>query len=431
MAPILITLTAKIINPFTIQPEITAAKFINVTLASFTLIAVYLLLCTIVSPLHSFLLTSLVATNQINLLYSVDVTNEIIYTFFLAFSLLLYQYQKKPFIYLLFGLLFLLRYESIVIPISVFIVEHYFKKPSLKLKNILFSFIPIFLWLIILNFHSRVGNSILGNAYIEEMINGLKNLPNTTVFSALIEIITFNPSFPSFMNNVFSLITIILCFYRITSSETKPIEKIVYLIFAFHLLFIFIFPNFAIRYYVPIIWILYFILSNHKSKIISFTVLLCLILYNFGRINIPTEYSKPKDMLEYRLASNWLNKTQFDKPTIVLIYEPHILRYYVSNINIFVPYDVETPFELCQEEITCICQNFLSTTSYKNILVITSGYSSSDYFMNNDKFTPILHHIKVFNDKIYQKNPYFAFVAQIVSDDGNNWANIWQYIPTK
>jgi len=430
LAPILITLTAKIIDPFTVHHEITAAKFINVTLASLTLIIVYLLLCTIVSPLHSFLLTSLVATNQINLLYSVDVTNEIIYTFFLAFSLLLYQYQKKPFVYLLFGLLFLLRYESIVIPISVFIVEHYFKKPPLKLKNILFSFIPIFLWLVILNFHSRVGNSILGNAYIEEIFNGLKKLPNTTVFSSLVEIVTFNYSFPCFLNQMFTLISMALCFYGIVNPKTKNIEKIIYLIFAFHLLFIFIFPNFAIRYYVPIIWVLYLILSNHQSKIISFTVLLCFLFYNLGRVDVPSEYSRPKDMVEYRLAADWLNKNNFDKQAIILVYQPHILRYYITNQNVFLPYDFEIPFQKCKENVICICNSLLSKNpTDTNIYIITSAYSTNDYTFSHDKFTPILHHIGVFNNRIYQKNPDFAFVTQIVSDDGNNWANIWQYVP--
>lgn len=433
LAPIMITSLAKILSSFVIYPEIAAVKLINITLSSLTLVAIYILVSPIISPLFSFLLVLLVATNQINLLYSVDVTNEIIYSFFLTLSLILYYYRKKPYVYLLFGLLFLLRYESVVIPISVFIIEHYSKRPSLKLKNILFSFIPIFLWLIVLNFHSRIGNSILGNAYIEEIFNGLKKLPNLLNYYSLIDLITFESSYPlQNQNQFFSFVVLCLSTYGIINQKSKPIQKIIYLAFFLHQLFLFAFPNFAIRYNTPMIWILYLILSNHKSKYISFAVLVCLLGYNIARIDVPSSYSHPNDMKEYRLVADWLNKTKFQKPTTVLIYEPHILRYYVIKKEVYVPYDSETPFQKCKEDIICICESLLNKNhTDTNIYVITSAYSTNDYSFSHDKFTPILHHIGVFNDKIYQKNPDFTFVTQIMSDDGNNWANVWQYIPAK
>lgn len=430
----MITSLAKVLSSFVIYPEIAAVKLINITLSSLTLITIYILISSIISPLFSFLLVLLVATNQINLLYSVDVTNEIIYSFFLTLSLIIYHYKKKSYVYLLFGLLFLLRYESIVIPISVFIVEHYSKKPSLKLKNILFSFIPIFLWLVILNFHSRVGNSILGNAYIEEIFNGLKKLPNLLNYYSLIDLITFESSYPlQNQNQFFSFVILTLTAYGIVNPKSKPIQKIIYFVFFLHQLFLFAFPNFAIRYNTPMIWILYLILCNHKSKFISFAVLVCLLGYNISRVDIPSSYSHPNDMKEYRLVADWLNKEKFQKPVTVLIYEPHILRYYVINKEVYVPYDSETPFESCKDDITCISYNFLQQTGINHdVFVITNYYSSNHNFTANDKFTPILHHINTFDENKVKENNHFKHIKNITSENSpNNWANIWQYIPTK
>ena len=128
------------------QQEITVQK---------RMINIYLLI-SIMSPLFAFLLTVLVSTNQIYILYGLGVTNEITYAFFLTLSLVLYHRSKRPFVYLLFGLLFLLRYESIVIPISVFAVEYFSKKGLINTKNILLAFVPIILWLLIRNNNEMV-----------------------------------------------------------------------------------------------------------------------------------------------------------------------------------------------------------------------------------------------------------------------------------
>ncbi|MFA5025576.1 MAG: hypothetical protein WC503_03665 [Candidatus Shapirobacteria bacterium] len=361
-----------------------------------------------------------------------DVTNEVIYVFFLTLSLILYHYSKKPFVYLFFGLLFLLRYESVVIPISVFIVEYYSKKPTIKIKNVLFSFIPIIIWLIVLNFHSRIGNSILGNAYIQEIFNGFKNIPNLSFFTHLIEIITFDSTYPNYQNTIFYLITIGLCLYGIANPKSKSLTKIIYLIYILNFLFISIFPNFAIRYYVPVIWITYFILANHKSRVFSFTILFCLLYHNLTRINIPTNHSRPRDMMEYRLVADWLNKYKSEKLAIIIVYESHILKYFVTNKNVFVPFDSETPFQECQEDIVCICHTLLTNINPKaDVFVITTAYSSNNSFFANDQFTPTLHHVDIFKSKNFQGNSNFKYFTSVTSEDRNNWANFWQYIPSK
>ncbi len=435
VGPIMITSLARLMPSKVPYPEIEAAHLINITLASLTLVIVYLLLSTLVPHLSAFILTVLLATNQINILYSLDVTNEVIYSFFLTLSLLLYSRFKKSFVYIFFGLLFLIRYESIVVPISIFIIEHYTQKRSLKIKHILSSFIPIVIWLVILNFHSRTGNNLLGNAYFEEIYNGLTKLPNVLSFFSLIDIITFNSSLvTSNLNQIFFLITIALCFYGITNKNSKPILKIIYLIFGLHLLFFCIFPNFAVRYYIPLIWIVYLILANQKSEIISLSILSCLLAYNLAHLDVPSSYYRPYDMDEYRLVADWLNQKQFDKETIVLIYEPYILSYYVTNPHAnAIRFKDDFPFGVCKDNIICVSQTlFDQANGNKDVLVVTTTTSSDDLSLVNDKFTPILHHIKTFNDKnISNKKDHFQYLTTLYSTKSRHWANIWSFTPNK
>lgn len=424
----MISSLAKIISPFTVYPEIAAAHFINISLATLTIICIYLLVSNLISPFFAFILCTLVVTNQINIVYSLDVTNEIIYTFFLSLSLLLYHYQKKSFSYLLFALLFFIRYESIIVPISVFIIEYYSKKPKLKLKNILLSFTPIIIWLFILNFHGKIGASLFDNAYLEEIINGLKRLPNTSALIALIEIITANGYQVILMSQIFFLITSILCFIGIVDTKAKATLRIIYLVFIFHLLSLFIFPNFSIRYLIPTLWILYLILANQKSKIISYTVMFCFLTYNIARINIPTEYYHNREMLEYKLIANWLNQTKFDKKTSVLIYEPHILKYYVKNDKIDVKFDYETPFKICNEKLDCICESIRSNSN-SDVLVITTTRSDKDQYNPYDVFTAKLHHARTFDWANVGKNPKYQQVKYL--EDVDHYATIFKYNPQK
>lgn len=425
----MITSLAKIISPLTTYPEIVAVHIINITSATLTLICIYLLISKLISPFFAFLLTVLVATNQINVVYSLDVNNEIIYTFFLVLSLLLYHHQKKSLTYLLFGLLFFLRYESIAIPISVFIIEYYSKKPKLKTKNILLTFIPIIFWLIILNFHGKVGASLFDNAYLEEILNGLKRLPNTSAFTALIEIITANGYQLILSSQIFFLITLILSFIGIINTNLKPIIRIAYLIFIFHLLFLFAFPNFSIRYLIPVLWILYLIIANQKSKIISYLIVFCLLTYNIARINIPTEYYHNQDMLEYKLMAKWLNQTQFDKKTIVIVYEPHIIKYYINNPQVDIKFDYETPFETCQENLDCICNFFYSQNSKPNVLVVITTLSEKSLYSASDPFTAKLHHVKTFKWENIGNKPNYQQINYL--ENGDHYANIFKYNPEK
>ena len=424
----MITSLARVISPYFPYPEIVAANLINITLSSLSLIIVYLLTSPLISPFFAFSLALLVATNQINQLYSAGITNDVTYVFFLLFSLYLYLNTKGSFRYLFFGLLFLLRYESIVIPIAIFLVEYTNSRHLLKFKNICLSFIPILIWFLILHFHSR-GNSLIDNAYIEEMMNGLTNIPNTLVYSSLIELITFDQNHTTLKYSLFFLIVIFGLLLRTLSiPRTKPVINIIYLIFTFHLTFLSLFPNFAIRYSLPIIWIVYFVIIYHPSRLITTTITLSLLVYNFARINLPSNYSHPSDMQEYRLLANWLNLTKFDRPTTVLIYESHILRYFVNNSSVHIPYDFETPFADCQDEVGCLPDKLSKNNNQvSDVLVVSTIYNQNQINYATDRFTAQLHHVNALDFNTIIKNPKFKHLNTLVLDD--NWAQVFKYTP--
>lgn len=443
LAPIMICLSSKLF-PNIEYPELFSAHLINIILASLTIFNVFLLLYKY-SPLTSIATILLLATNKLNIVYSLNVTNEIIYAYFLTLVLLLYQKKHYQVSYFLSGLLFLLRYESIIVPISIFLIEYFFNKKQFKLKNVFIAFTPILIWLIILNFHS-LGNTIIQNAYIVEILNGRKNIPNTNVFNSLIEIFVFEPvsyiffnlfnpknysELPSTIaNNLFLIIFVPICLMKIIKKGHDFNLKIFSLILIFHLIFLSIFPNFSIRYLIPIIWIFYFLIAGIKNKIFKTILIILLITFNLKSFNRISIYDKPKEKYEYRLTAEWLNNQSFDKKTIVFIYDPPLIDYFLHNSQISIDYSVYTQnpniFVKCQDQINCVINNsFQKEFQY---YVISTNTSSKEENNNSDKFTEInLHHVKAFQDGTLSKNDKLKLVTTI--GDIDNWAKIYQFFP--
>jgi len=428
--PIMLTIVAKTITPQAVYPEITAAHLINITSVSLTIIFVYLIAQQIYSPLASFSLSLLLATNQIYLLFGVDVTNEIAYSFFLVLGIFLYTRTKHPLVYLYFGLLFLLRYEALALPLSIFFIEYlYSPKNTFKVKNVLISFSPILILLVILHFHSK-GVAITDNAYIEEIKFGLSRLPNLESIRSLVEIITGDQFYQPVLYIISSASILGLVFYQTTRAHVPNLIRILGLVFTFHLCFLYVFPNFYVRYYVPIIWIVYLLLTYHKSILIRLTLFVCLLGYNLSRLDVASNFSHPEDMKEYRLLASWLNETKFEKPTIVIVFEPHILRYFVKNSQVDVKYDSETPFKSCQDKIDCLAKTLQDNSKNSaDVLVVTSSYPQDQLTGASDPFTASLHHVGTFDYNSVSVNKNFKYLHTVV--DGPHWANIFKYNPTQ
>lgn len=447
-APFLICLVAKIFKQVE-YPELFSAYVINFIASTLVLFNVFLLLKKR-SPVLSLVTVFLLATNKIYFLTSLNLTNEIIYCYFLTLTLLFYQKKYFKTAYLMSGLLFLIRYESVVVQFSIFIVEFFYNRKQFKIKNILISFTPVIIWLIILNFHSY-GNSILQNTYITEIYYGLKNIPNLNVFQSLSDIILFNPFidfiYPLFgdnkynlflSNSIYLIIPIaLLVFFSLNFFKNKNsnLEKIIYLILILDLLFITSFPQFCIRYLVPIIWIVYFLIINRNNNKLRIMILTSLLVFNLSQINQKSTYDIP-DGFEYRYTADWLNKQNFTQPTKILIYDPIIIYYYVHNnkiidFNSYEYHNIPNIFNQCQNNMTCVTKKlYQKEPNPSSIYIITTSYSSQPVENFPDQETVKMHHMEAFRNfpTSLEKDNY-----QLVETLGDQqyWVKIYKYTPPK
>lgn len=448
-APFLICLVAKIFS-HTEYPELFSAYTLNFVASTLILFNVFSLLEK-KSPLLSLTTVFLLATNKIYFLTSLNLTNEIIYGYFLTLTLLLYQKKSFPVAYLLSGLLFLIRYESLVFPISLFVVEFFYHKTQFKIKNVFLTLTPIILWLIILNFHSY-GTSILQNTYFFEISQGIHNIPNLNVFKSLIDIILFNPlinfTYPLFgysqynlffSNHTYLVFTTIIFILFLTSflkKKTSHTEKIIYLTLIFHLLFITVFPQFCLRYLTPLIWMIYFLIINRRHKKIKLLIIVLLVIFNLSQINHLSIHDVP-DGFEYRYTADWLNQQNFSLPTRVLIYDPIIIDYYVNNDRVIIDFNsyeydnVPNIYNQCQDDMACVVQKlYQKDLSFSQIYIVTTSYSSLPPENFSDQEAIKMHHLAAFrNFPSPQETSNYRLIDTI--GDQQYWVKIYQYIPTK
>lgn len=447
--PFLICFVAKIFKQVE-YPELFSAYAINFIASTLILLNIFLLLKK-KSLLLSLITVFLLATNKIYFLTSINLTNEIVYGFFLTLTLLFYQKKKYNIAYLLSGLLFLIRYESIVFQISVFIVEFFYNKKQFKIKNIIIAFTPVIIWLIILNFHS-VGNSILQNAYFSEIYHGIKNIPNLSVFKSLTDIIMFNPFstfsyrlfgenkynifFSNTINIVIPLIILSLLVLTFFRKKSTNINKIIYLTLFLQLIFIAAFPQFCIRYLASIIWIIYFLIIDRSNKKIKVLVIISLLIFNISQINNRSVHDAP-DGFEYRYTIDWINKQNLSQSTRVLIYDPVIIDYYIHNnkivldFNSYEYYNVPNIYNKCQDNMSCVVEELNKQDSNSSqIYIVTTSYSSQPIKNFADQETTKMHHLDAFRKfpSSEEKNNY-----QLIETIGNQqfWTKIYKYIPPK
>jgi len=447
--PFLICLVAKIFKHVE-YPELFSAYTINFIATTLILLNVFLLLYK-KTPFLALSTVFLLATNKIYFLTSINLTNEIVYGFFLTLTLLLYQKKHYNIAYLLSGFLFLIRYESIVFQISIFTIEFFYNKKQFKIKNFIIAFVPVIIWLVILNFHS-VGNSIFQNVYFSEIYYGIKNIPNLNVFKSLADIIMFNP-FASFSYRLFGenkyniffsnkidiIISIIIFFLLILTLFRKKntnINRIVYLTLFFQLIFIAAFPQFCIRYLASVIWIIYLLIIDRSNKKIKTLIIISLLIFNISQINNKSIYDAP-DGFEYRYTADWLNKQNLSQPTRVLIYDPIIIGYYIHNnkivldINSYEYYNVPNTYNKCQDNMTCVVKELNKQDSnISQIYIITTSYSSQPIENFADQETTKMHHMSAFrNFPTSEEKQHYQLLDTV--GDQEYWAKIYKYIPPK
>lgn len=449
--PIIICLISKLFTNIE-YPELFSAHIINIICATLTLLNIFLIFSK-KRPWLGLSIILLTATNKIFITTSLNITNEVIFSYFLTLTLLLYSRKYYKLSYFLSGFSFFIRYEAIIIPIAIFIIEFFNKSKKIKFSHLAIAFTPIFFWLVILNSHS-LGSSIFQNAYIEEIIISKNKIPNFDPLNSILPIIVSNPTayfintilsskinldpeiFASYLNNIFCILTILICLISIFSKSKETLTKIIYLIFPLLLLFPTLFPNFSIRYLFPTIWIIYFVFLNRKNKNTLVLLLILGIILNYFTLNKYSPYYTSEVKSEYKITNNWINNQKFKNQTIFFAYDPRLLIYFNKNDSIIFDFnsyeDTSNIFTKCKNDILCVIQNN-SLYNDKDIYVVTQNTTTIELDKIKDKYTEdTLHHISAFHDDQFTKNSKFKLI-KILNNEENKyiWAKIYKYIPQK
>lgn len=449
-APIIICLVSKLFSNIQI-PELFSAHLINIICATLALLNIFLIFSK-KRPWFGLLIILLIATNKIYITNSLNITNEVIFAFFFTLTLLLYSKKYYLSSYLLSGLSFFVRYEAIVVVMAIFAVDFFGKNKKIKLIHFLMAIIPIIFWLIILNFHS-LGSSIFQNAYINEMVVGINDIPNIQPFNSLIGIVLSNPIdyllhivlFPNkpinftllikYSRFIFSSTILIICLKNIFSKKNNNIDKIICLTIPFYLIFTSLFPNFSIRYLFPIFWIVYFVLINRKNRIITTLIFIILLTINLINIKQFSVYNESFEKSEYSLVSNWINQQKFKEKTSIIFYQPFAIEYFINqsqkqNILFDEFYSLANK---CQHHAICVLKEIYQNQKTKrDILFITTSYTSTSEEQIDDIYLSQTTGMKMFNDRnlTFFDKKQLVFITELKVNN-YHWARIYKYIPPK
>lgn len=452
-SPILICLLSKLF-PHLQYPELFSAHLINIICASLSLLSIFLIFSK-TKPWLGLAVITLTATNKIYITNSLNITNEVIFAFFLSLILLTYSRKHYYLSYFLSGFSFLIRYEAIIIPLAIFAIEFFNKKKKIRPSHLAITFTPIFIWLIILNFHS-LGRSIFQNAYINEMIVGKNDIPNPEPFRSLLNIVLSNPieylihvvlfpnkkfNFQPIIQNsklIFSTIILILCLIQVFSKNKNKTKKIIYLIFPFYLIFTTLFPNFSIRYLFPVFWILYLVIISQKNKLITIFLTTTLLLINLKTMNNYSPYDMVYEKSESRLVVDWVNQQEFDQPTYIITYEPYVMNYFLrpkTYVNLDYWRKNDNNFTKgCNNSTICFLNKISESKPEKSqIILITTSYSSPNNISSlDDQLLVETNHMVLFQDQHLTKEDKkkLKLITELkLKEDNSHWAKIYLYQP--
>lgn len=453
-APLIISLFSKLFSNIE-YPELFSAHLINIICATLTLLNIFLIFSKR-KPWLGLLIILLTATNKIYITNSLNITNEVVFTFFLTLTLLLYSKKHYSFSYLLGGLSFLIRYEAIVLVLAIFVIDFFKKDKRVKLSHALMAIIPIIIWLVVLNFHS-LGNSIFQNAYINEIIVGKNDIPNFQSFYSLIIIVLsnllehlfhiryFSDSQFNFqllitgIKYIFSGTVLLICFKNIFFKKINRISQIIYLIIPLYLIFTTFFPNFNIRYLFPIFWTIYFVLINRKNKIVVITISFILLAINLINLKTDSIYDGVFEKSEYRLVSDWINKQKFNDKTNIIFYQPFAIDYFINqsqkqkitfNDTFDTNYDILTLANKCNKNVICVLQKIYQN-SKKDIFFITTSFTSTSEDQIDDVYLFQRTNMKMFQEQnlSLSDRKQLIFITELKLNN-SHWAKIYQYQPS-
>jgi len=458
LSPILICFFAKFFT-FAEYPELLSAHLINIICSSLILLNIFLIFKK-TKPWIGLFTIILLATNKIYFTNSLNITNEVVYGYFLTLIILLYSKKQYKMSYLLSGLTFLVRYEAIIIPIIIFGLELFKKTKRFKISNLAIAFLPIIIFSIILNFHSEGGSSIFQNHYITEIIYGKNNIPNLQPIKSFLDFILSDqvnsfifsnlhvnnyPTLPGKITNiVFPLIILILCLVKIIPKKNSITTKIIFLTLLGHTFFISLFPNFSMRYLFPIFWIIYLVIINRKNKVITIILTIILLTINIITIRQNSFYDESQNKSEYRLVAEWIKQQNFSKQTYIVVFEPFIIKYYLhqqqniifndENIFDFKNEKFNQLLDGCHNNTLCVIQSLYNKKPNDSQFFFISTTASSpegDVDKLSDQFYVTQVHLKTFRDQNLSENDkkQLKLITEL-KQDKDHWAKVYQYQST-
>lgn len=408
-------------------PELFFAHLLNITASSLNLLFIYLLLRRHL-PLLAAAIPWIVATNKIYILYSLDVPNVIFYIFTITLVFYLYFSGRRRFALTLSGFLFLLRYESLALTLVLLLIHYRFHRPEFRPGLVASALLPMVVWLVVLNFHST-GTNLTQNAYINEIKNGYTTLPNFNPYLHLIDLVSYQPSVFIQRNRFFLIIFMTVLSMKLLYYRHLALPATILLFTMIHLLSLAMFPNFAIRNLLPILWPVYFSLlffTRYQFTILAILPLAFISLYN---LPVKTLYDRDsKEMSEYRLAAEWLNRQNLNQKSFILIYNHGVFDYFTTNPQIRKNNWIEPEiYSQCRDKLDCVAEYQHRLPEKYQVYTITTSFLQQEK-NNPDTYTTNQLHLPAYNDLIIAASPRFKLI-NIIDDGAGHWAKIYVYLP--
>lgn len=376
--PILIGIFSRILDNFYSEIEVTL--LINAIAMSIAIFLTYYILKKTVGLWLAGLTTIFLISNPIVFASAASNNSEVLFSMFTMIIFFLIWKKKENLASLLTALGILIRYESVLLFLSMIIIDfvnNHNWKDSLK-KTLIFLVPALPIMLILLSRNDS--NSVLNTPFLIEVFQRKEDIPELRFVSnlpfAFLYIKNYLLNSAVLINYIVSTFFYSMLFFLIKKSPKKStyLAKISLLFSIFWLLFHALFPAYLERYFVPIIFSLIFSISfliKHQHQLfkkIFFLILLIISTMNFWKIS-PNFKIKNQYVLyssDYFTAQSIQAKIQNTKQRYTLLSPyPETLTYYYKD-----------------------CQN-ISLISIKEIKQIADldnlANSIAEYEKNNDQ----------------------------------------------
>lgn len=380
-----VVLLGKIINHS--HPEQVGGIYLNILLYLMTLFMLWKLLKRYLGNLVSLLTVTLIVTNPLSYYVVLQPLNIVSFSATIVLVMLMRQKKYYKFAYLIAGLGYLVRFESILLILTMAFVDLFAtKKKKETLKLVLISTIPILIWEILI-----YSNNIHGNSYLREILQRKDEIPNWSFLKNTFRVVPFNlnpyqVNLPIFIaiSLIYSMLGILVAFLK------RKINILIFFLFLMLYSFLHLFfPDSAKRYSYPVLWITYvaslwpvYLLSRDSNtfsgklayalSIFIVTTAIIVVSHNFIQIE---SFLKERryHRFESVIIAEWVSNQKLEETTKVLTFEPSLVRYFTKRNQFSYIYVPSTIWQKCTK-IDCLFSE-LSTLEDRDLLVVIDSYT--------------------------------------------------------